>query len=242
MLIINNKPFYWLKYSNLLEDLPILKIKSNDVLKRRLNKLIKCDVLEFKLIKEGGVYSYFAVGKNYIKLIADDPTEKSEGADSKVGTLPTQKSGPPDSKVGTNNPSTKYSSTKDNISCGTDQSVSTEKVPYEKIIDLFNSTCKSLPKVMARNKTRDKRIKTMYKAIGMENIKQAFLLTENSDYLSGRNGKWLNCSFDWVIKESNYTKILEGNYNRNSKVINMPIKQQEQSVPVEINKDLLGDL
>ena len=41
-------------------------------------------------------------------------------------------------------------------------------------------------------------------------------MAERSDYLSGRNGKWQNCSFDWLIKENNYIKVLEGNYNRYS--------------------------
>lgn len=144
---------------------------------------------------------------------------------------------------------TELNSNTDNITiskdivCGTEKSVPTENTPYEKIIDLFNSTCKSLPKVMARNKTRDKHIKTMYKTLGMDKIKKVFELTESSNYLSGRNNKWLNCSFDWVIKVSNYTKVLEGNYNRDSKVINMPVKRSDTpKQPVKINTKLLEDL
>ena len=96
MKVIDDKPFYWLKSSALLNELPILGIKSNDVLRRRLKKLVEAEVLDYKLVKKGGVYSFYGVGKKYINLIADStqkqPTQKSEPTDPKVGTLPTQKS------------------------------------------------------------------------------------------------------------------------------------------------------
>lgn len=56
----------------------------------------------------------------------------------------------------------------------------------------------------------------MYKNLHIDEIKAIFEMAEKSDYLSGRNGKWMNCSFDWLIKEINYIKVLEGNYNRDS--------------------------
>lgn len=85
MKIINNKPFYWLKSASLLEELPIMKISSNDVLKRRLNKLTECKVLEHEHVKVGGRFAFYAVGENYYKLVTDD-------YDSKVGRYTTRKS------------------------------------------------------------------------------------------------------------------------------------------------------
>lgn len=241
--IIDDKPYYWLKSAALLKDLPILKIKSNDVLKRRLNKLIECKVLEHEHVLKGGSYSFYSIGENYHKLITIDTTQKSEGCDSKVVGGTTEKSEGYDSKVGAKNPSTKDPSTKNNISCGTGQPDST--VPYELIINMFNSTCKSLPRVKARNKTRDKHIKTIFRALGINKIKELFTMTESSDYLSGRNAKWSNCGFDWIIKESNYIKVLEGNYNRQQgSVIPITIKTKEphEVTEIKINKELLGDL
>ncbi|WP_238917218.1 hypothetical protein [Clostridium sp. YIM B02555] len=240
MKIMNNKPYYWLKSSSLLEELPIMKINSNDVLKRRLNKLTECKVLEHEHVKVGGRFAFYAVGENYYKLVTDDTTEKSEGMRPKSRKDTTEKSEEYDSKVGTKNPSINPS-TKSYISCGAEKSVPTDKVPYQTIIDLFNSTCKSLPKVKARNKTRDNHIKTMYKSLGIEKVKELFTLAENSDYLSGRNMKWLNCSFDWIVKESNYIKVLEGNYNRKqSNVIQMPTKNNDTDI--KIDKSKLGEL
>ena len=31
--------------------------------------------------------------------------------------------------------------------------------------------------------------------------------------LTGRNGRWTGCNFDWLIKESNMVKVLEGCYD-----------------------------
>lgn len=131
------------------------------------------------------------------------------------------------------------------ISCETDESGSTERTPYDFIINLFNSTCKSLPKVKARNKTRDKHIKTMFRRLGIDKIKELFTITESSDYLSGRNAKWSNCGFDWIIKEGNYIKVLEGNYNRqqgNVIPINKKIKESSEASEIKINREKLGDL
>ena len=75
------------------------------------------------------------------------------------------------------------------------------------VINMFNDLCRSFPKVKVRNKTRDNNIKKMYKNLHIDEIKAIFEMAEKSDYLSGRNGKWMNCSFDWIIKENNYIKV-----------------------------------
>jgi hypothetical protein len=37
-------------------------------------------------------------------------------------------------------------------------------------------------------------------------------MVENSDFLSGRSGKW-RATFDWIVTPSNAVKIIEGNYS-----------------------------
>lgn len=94
--IIDNKLFYWLKYSNLLSAMPCLKIKSKDALRRRLRKLVKAKILDSKCVKEKGkgTFSFYAVGSNYKNLIkktypsdlkvVGGATKKSDGCDLKV--------------------------------------------------------------------------------------------------------------------------------------------------------------
>lgn len=104
--IIDDKPYYWVKYEALLNELPILGIKSKDVLRRRLKALVDAEVLSFILVKKGGCFSFYGIGPKYKDLISSDeekqPTEKSDLPTEK-SDHPTQKSEPSYSKVGTNN-------------------------------------------------------------------------------------------------------------------------------------------
>ena len=36
---------------------------------------------------------------------------------------------------------------------------------------------------------------------------------QDSDFLSGKNGKWYGCNFDWILKPENLKKILSGAYD-----------------------------
>lgn len=44
-----------------------------------------------------------------------------------------------------------------------------------------------------------------------------FKRVEASDFLTGRNGEWTACGFDWLLKENNIIKVLEGNYDNRGK-------------------------
>lgn len=68
-IIINNKPFYWLRYQKLQEDLPILGINNRLVLRRRLKKLEDKKILEHYHKLEGGSFSYYALGENFEELL-----------------------------------------------------------------------------------------------------------------------------------------------------------------------------
>jgi len=99
--VINGEIYYWIKYKKIFEDLPILNIKSKDVIRRRLKKLVDKKILTHYTKKNMGTFSFYGVGQNYLKLISTDwgTTLKSGGTTLKSeGT--TQKSEPYDSKVG----------------------------------------------------------------------------------------------------------------------------------------------
>ena len=90
------------------------------------------------------------------------------------------------------------------------------------VVDSYNSTCKSLPHVQQVTDKRKKAIKARLATFGIEQLQQAFCLAEKSDFLSGRDGKWTSCSFDWLMNETNLVKVLEGNYeNKGSAVVSM---------------------
>lgn len=91
---------------------------------------------------------------------------------------------------------------------------------YNSIVEKFNSVCISLPQVSKITEPRKKAIKARLFELNndIKKIEQVFALAEESDFLAGRNGNW-QANFDWLMKSSNFFKVLEGNY-KNKEAIN----------------------
>ena len=86
--------------------------------------------------------------------------------------------------------------------------------PYDDIVSLYNAHCPSLPRVQAVTDKRKDAMRVRWKKYGdLDTYKQVFSMAEESDFLSGRNGKWTSCNFDWLLKEANMVKVLEGAYD-----------------------------
>ena len=82
------------------------------------------------------------------------------------------------------------------------------------IVAVYHKYCKSLPKIKVLTEARKKTIKARLKKYPDKNTyEELFRKAETSEFLSGKNGKWTNCNFDWLINENNMVKVLEGNYD-----------------------------
>lgn len=88
---------------------------------------------------------------------------------------------------------------------------------YEDIKELYNTTCKSLPRIKTVSKQRETQIRTLAKTYEREDFVTVFNKAEASDFLTGRTGKWNGCGFDWLIKPANFLKVLEGTYDNSKK-------------------------
>lgn len=88
------------------------------------------------------------------------------------------------------------------------------KYPYQDIVLSYNNTCKSFPRLTvlseARKKAIQARINTGYT---LEHFKQVFEMAEQSDFLKGKNDRNWRATFDWLIKDANMAKVLDGNYS-----------------------------
>ena len=85
-----------------------------------------------------------------------------------------------------------------------------ERTDYQGVLDAYHECCPSFPTVIKLTETRKRAIKARLKDYGLEEIKRAFSLAGQSDFLKGSSG-W-QASFDWLMKPANMTKVLEGNY------------------------------
>ncbi|MEE0059209.1 MAG: hypothetical protein UE295_00095 [Acutalibacteraceae bacterium] len=131
----------------------------------------------------------------------------------------------------------KDSIVKDNIllSVSTDTK---QKINYENIMNLFNSVCVSLPKIRNLTDLRKQKIRKANKELNGD-FENFFKRIENSDFLTGKNGSWNGCNFDWIFKPQNLIKIIEGNYDNK---IFTPIPQSSTSAAVQAisNKPIYG--
>ena len=85
-----------------------------------------------------------------------------------------------------------------------------ERTDYQGVLDAYHECCPNFPAVIKLTETRKRAIKARLKDYGLDEIKQAFSLAGQSDFLKGSSG-W-QASFDWLMKPANMTKVLEGNY------------------------------
>ena len=108
-----------------------------------------------------------------------------------------------------------------------------EKVTCQQIADLYNDTCVSFPSVKTLSDTRKKAIKARLRVYSLEDFKTLFTKAEASDFLKGSNDRNWSASFDWLIKDSNMAKVLDGNYD------NKPKKDGKRTEPLPkwINKE-----
>lgn len=87
-----------------------------------------------------------------------------------------------------------------------------DRVDYQLIVDMYNETCISLPRVISLSDKRKKAIRARLKKYSIEDIKQVFLMAEESDFLKGSNKSNWTATFDWLMSDTNIAKVLEGNY------------------------------
>ena len=87
-------------------------------------------------------------------------------------------------------------------------------VDFSMLMDYFNSTFSGkLPSIKSMTEARKKAIKARVAQYGKKSIEEVFKYVLTSDFLLGGNDRNWRPDFDWIFKASNYTKILEGNYN-----------------------------
>ena len=161
--------------------------------------------------KIDGSFSYYSFGSQYTLLIDSDPgTQKSYPGTQKSYPLGLKS---PTKDSSTNNSSIKY---KEEYKEESEE----EKIDRQEVADAFNKTCVSLPRVTKLTDKRKKAIKSILKKHSLEELKNIFKKVEDSSFLNGSSGKWSGATFDWLLKESNLIKVIEGNYDDKGKYNN----------------------
>ena len=122
-----------------------------------------------------------------------------------------------------------------------------EAVPYQQIIDMYNTICKSFPHAMKLSEARKKAIRARYSGYSIEDFRKLFEMAEESSFLKGSNDRNWKASFDWLIKDANMLKVLEGNYadaepGKGGKSQMQSKKNYQQFAQRECSKDEMDEL
>jgi predicted phage replisome organizer len=88
-----------------------------------------------------------------------------------------------------------------------------KNIDYQQIADMYNEICISFPKIRTLSDSRKKTIKARLNKYSVDDFRELFKKAEESDFLKGSNGRDWSADFDWMMKDSNLAKILEGKYD-----------------------------
>lgn len=87
------------------------------------------------------------------------------------------------------------------------------KETLEKIAELYNQICLSLPKTKILTEARKKKIKARLKTYSIEDFETAFKKMEASSFLRGENDRGWTANLNWLIeRDDNMAKVLEDSY------------------------------
>ena len=89
-----------------------------------------------------------------------------------------------------------------------------QPVPFSQIVELYHTICTSYPKLRAVEGNRQKQIAARWKKYGgIDAFRELFEKAEASDFLKGDNDKAWTADFDWLLRPTNMSKVLEGKYD-----------------------------
>lgn len=97
---------------------------------------------------------------------------------------------------------------------GPDAAHPAHSIPYEQIREMYNQTCKSFPRCTVMSDARKKAVKARIAGgYTVEDFKRLFEKAEASSFLKGQNNRNWMATLDWMLKDANMAKVLDGNYD-----------------------------
>lgn len=115
-----------------------------------------------------------------------------------------------------------------------------DRFPYKEITDLYNRICTELPACVKLSESRKKAIRArLVSGYTVDDFKTLFQKTKESSFLTGGNNRNWIAGFDWLIRDGNMAKVLEGNYDDRTMG---PRTKQEQQAPLPVPKSIYKEL
>ena len=104
-----------------------------------------------------------------------------------------------------------------------DISIERKTTDIQSVIDLYHSICVSYPSIRSLTDARKKASKARLNTYTLDDFRMVFENAESSSFLKGSNDRNWTATFDWMIKDSNMAKVLEGNYANTKQKQQQPV-------------------
>jgi hypothetical protein len=89
-------------------------------------------------------------------------------------------------------------------------------IPVKAILDAYHASLPMMPAVRVMTDSRKRKLKARWTEDAdrqsVEYWQKFFGYVAKSDFLTGSDGRWTGCDFEWLIEASNHVKVIEGKY------------------------------
>ncbi len=86
--------------------------------------------------------------------------------------------------------------------------------PFTQIKDMYHEICTSFPTIRRIDGARGRAVAARWRTYqSLDTFKELFQIAESSSFLKGQNDRNWHADFDWMMKPTNFTKILEHKYD-----------------------------
>ena len=88
-------------------------------------------------------------------------------------------------------------------------------INFDAFMSFFNDAMmgRQIPRIKSMSKKRQGMIRARIRQYGKESVAEVIRKAAASDFLNGGTGQFI-ASIDWLMKPENFTKVLEGNYDK----------------------------
>ena len=95
-----------------------------------------------------------------------------------------------------------------------DNAARKKNINYVEIVDAYKEICISFPTIRHLSEARKKAIKARINSgYTQDDFITLFKKAQESDFLKGKNDRKWSADFDWLIKDANMAKVLDGKYD-----------------------------
>lgn len=178
------------------------KILTSKGIQERYQKI--CDLCR----RNNEIYEYNIISSEDISFSSEEkPVSSAKSTQSKVKKSRVKKSKENDKEI-----SPEGDTKKDELSLNPHPQI--EHVDFVRLQEYFNTTFNGkLSMVVNMTEARRKAVKARIAQYDKETVFTVLKKVAASPFLLGCNDRNWKCDFDWIFKASNFTKILEGNYD-----------------------------